>query len=152
MSNLSHFLTAATLGSNTPKMIGSLPLNDSEVYTAPNAPSLNQFQYDGMVKSREMMTNMQFSPNGSANGSILCAGIMPNNTAGVGTRTLRQEALDPTQGIYAPSGYGNAQPAGLASLPGKPMNVSPILNSVSQMNPSLINPISLPGFFNGSYY
>jgi len=151
MSNLNHFLMNATIGSNTPKMIGHLPLNDSEVFSSPNAPSLNQFQYDGMVKSREMMTNMQFSPNGSANGTILCAGIMPNNTAGVGTRTLRQEALDPSQGIYAPSGYGNAQPAGLASLPGKPMNVLPILNNVSQMNPSLINPLGQPGFFYNTF-
>jgi len=151
MSNLNHFLMNATIGSNTPKMIGHLPLNDSEVFSSPNAPSLNQFQYDGMVKSREMMTNMQFSPNGSANGTILCAGIMPNNTAGVGTRTLRQEALDPSQGIYAPSGYGNAQTAGLASLPGKPMNVLPILNNVSQMNPSLINPLGQPGFFYNTF-
>jgi len=151
MSNLSHFLNNASIGRNTPQLIGNLPLNSTDILTSPNYPTLNQLQWNGSVNSSECINMLPFSPNGSVRGSILCAGIMPNNSSGVGTRTLRQEPIDESQGIYAPQGYGNAQQPGLAFLDAKPINVLPILNSVSQINPSLINPIPQPGFFNNSF-
>jgi hypothetical protein len=148
MGSLKHLVYAATNGSNTPNMIGRLPGGVSE-YPVISQPQLNnQLQWNGSIKSPAFITMLPFSANGSVRGSVNCSGILGNNASGVGNRSLRPEAIDPSQGIYCPQGFANGQQIGLASLASKPINSNPILNTVSQINPSLINSIPQPGFFN----
>jgi len=148
MGTLSHFVYSATNGSNTPNMIGRLPAGTSD-YPVISQPQLNNnLQWNGTIKSPAFITMLPFSANGSVRGSVDCAGILGNNTAGYGNRSLRPEAIDASQGIYCPQGYANAQQIGMASLASKPINSNPILNTVSQINPSLINSIPQPGYFN----
>jgi len=149
MSDLSHFLMNATRGENTPKLLNTLPEGVPGSESGLFYPTLNELQWDGEVKSREMMTNINLYQNTAINAGEVCAGIMPNNMSGVGTRTLRPEPIDQSQALYCHTGYANGQLQGLAYLDGKPQNVLPILNRVSQMNPLLENPISQPGYFHG---
>ena len=147
MGSLNHLVYSATNGSNAPNMIGRQPAGTSD-FPVISQPQLNsQLQWNGTVKSPDFITMLPFSANGSVRGSVDCAGILGNNTAGYGNRSLRPEGIDPSQGIYVQQGFANSQQIGLASLASKPINSNPILNTVSQINPSLTNRIPQPGFF-----